>query len=215
MICVSIAEDSVDRCLKALNGLDMAEIRMEGMSLSGKDIHEMFSQPVKLVATCRPGRMPDEKRMTYLMDAIHAGASYVDVEIESDAAWKREIVKAAQRRGCQVIMSFHDFEKTPGLESLKKIVSQCFGEGADIAKIACMVRSEQDNARLLGLLGMKRNKNKLLVVGMGEKGKITRIIAPFFGSPFSYASLSRGKETAEGQISKENLETVIRGIRNA
>lgn len=215
MICVSIAENSVDHCLKALNGLDLAEIRMEGMSLSRNDIQEMFSQPVKLIATCRPGRMPDEKRMTCLIDAIHAGASYVDIEIESDGAWKREIMKAAQNQGCQVIMSFHDFEKTPGLERLKRIIAQCFREGADIAKIACMVRSEQDNARLLGLLGSKRYTNKLVVVGMGEKGKITRIVAPFFGSLFSYASRSQGRETAEGQITKENLEAITRGVRDA
>lgn len=215
MICVSIAESSVRGCLKALNGLDLAEIRMEGMDLTRNDIQRIFSQPVKLIATCRPGRILDEKRMEHLLYAIHAGASYVDVEIESDGAWKREIIKTAGRKECQVIMSFHDYEKTPGLERLKAVVSRCFSEGADIVKIACMVRSEQDNARLLGLLNRRQHKNKLIVIGMGEKGKITRIVAPFFGSLFSYASLSPGKETAEGQITKENLEAITRGVRDA
>jgi 3-dehydroquinate dehydratase-1 len=215
MICVSIAENSVDRCLKALNGLDLAEIRMEGMNLTRSDIQSIFSQPVKLIATCRPGFIPDEKRMEHLLDAIHAGASYVDVEIESDGFWKKEVIKTARRRGCQVIISFHDYEKTPGLEMLKGAISRCFSEGADIAKIACMVRSEQDNARLLGLLGRRKYKNKLIVIGMGEKGKITRIVAPFFGSLFSYASLSQGKETAEGQIAKKILEKITKGVRDA
>jgi 3-dehydroquinate dehydratase-1 len=215
MICVSIAEHSVGCCLEALSGLDLAEIRMEDMSLAEGDIQRIFSQPLKLIATCRPGHSSDEIRMQYLVSAIRAGASYVDVEIESESAWKREIIQEAQRRRCQVIMSFHDYEKTPGLERLKAIISQCFAEGADIAKIACMVRSEHDNARLLGLLTRRQHRNKLLVIGMGEKGKITRIVAPFFGSPFSYASLSKGKETAEGQIAKESLEAMMRGISDA
>jgi hypothetical protein len=57
MICVSIAEDSVDRCLKALNGLDLAEIRMVGMSLSERHSRGVFP-PVKLV----PHADPDECR---------------------------------------------------------------------------------------------------------------------------------------------------------
>jgi len=215
MICVSIAEHSVERCLEALDGLDLAEIRMEDMSLTSDYIKRIFSQPLKLIATCRPGHSPDKRRMQYLVGAIRAGASYVDVEIESDSVWKREIIKTARRQGCQVIISFHDHEKTPGLERLKAIISQCFAEGADIAKIACMVRSEQDNARLLGLLNRRKHDKKLLVIGMGEKGKITRIVAPFFGSPFSYASLSQGKETAEGQITKESLEAITRGVCDA
>jgi 3-dehydroquinate dehydratase-1 len=215
MICVSTAEQSVGSCLQALEGLDFAEIRMEGMKLIKNDIQRIFSQPVKLIATCRPGHTSDGIRMQYLKDAIQAGASLVDIEIESENAWKREVIHTARRQGCQVIISFHDYEKTPGLERLKATISQCFAEDADIAKIACMVRSEQDNARLLGLLDGRKHDKKLLVIGMGEKGKITRIVAPFFGSPFSYASLSHGKETAEGQITKENLEAMMRGISDA
>ena len=45
---------------------------------------------------------------------------------------------------------------------------------------------------------------------MGNKGRITRIAAPLLGSPFTFASLSKGKETAEGQIEKDILEQMMR-----
>jgi 3-dehydroquinate dehydratase I len=215
MICVSIAKQSAGSCLEALEGLTFAEIRMEGMNIAMKDIQQIFSQPMKLIATCRSGRLTDETRKSFLLDAIQTGASYVDIEIESKSTYKMEVIEAARRKGCQVIISFHNYEKTPGLERLRAIISQCFAEGADVAKIACRVRSERDNARLLGLYSWKQVGKKLLVVGMGDKGKITRIMAPFLGSPFSYAALSEGQETADGQITKEKLETVMRDISDA
>ena len=86
-------------------------------------------------------------------------------------------------------------------------------EGADIAKIACKVHSERDNIRLLGLLDREKSGGELVVVGMGEQGRITRIVAPFLGSPFTYASLAEGKETAVGQVSKNKLENIMRLIR--
>lgn len=215
MICVSISECSAGRCLEALEGLDFAEIRMEGMNLAMEDIQQIFSQPVKLIATCRPGYLPDRTRKSFLLDAIQAGTSYVDIEIESESAYKMEIIEAARRKGCQVIISFHNYMRTPGLERLRAIISQCFAEGADVAKIACRVLSEGDSARLLGLYSRKQMEKKLLVVGMGEKGKITRIMAPFLGSPFSYAARTAGQETADGQIPKERLEAIMRAIHDA
>ena len=106
-------------------------------------------------------------------------------------------------------MSFHDYAKTPARHELEGIVDACFEAGADIVKIACMAHSETDNARLLGLLDDSR---KVVVIGMGRKGRITRIVAPLLGSPFTFASLSKGKETAAGQIDRKALEGLLRNL---
>jgi 3-dehydroquinate dehydratase-1 len=135
----------------------------------------------------------------------------VDIEVESDAQFRNAILEKARSLGCQVIVSYHNFKKTPKKSNLEHIISQCFESGADVAKIACMVHSEKDNALLLGLLNEER---PLVVVGLGEKGKICRIAAPFLGSPFTYASLSKGKETAEGQLDWETLQQIIQALKN-
>ena len=215
MICVSIAEPTVERCLRALKGLEFAEIRMEGMILTADGIKEIFGQPLSLIATCRPGDLDDGRRKKLLIGAIAAGADYVDVEVESDSSYRKAIIEAARARRCRVIISFHDYEKTPALDRLRQITALCFSEGADMAKIACRIRSERDNARLLGLLDGEGFEQKVIVVGMGEKGKITRMAAPFLGSPFTYASLMQGRETAKGQIEKGRLENIMRSIHGA
>jgi 3-dehydroquinate dehydratase-1 len=212
MICVSLDEQYSANYLTLLTKACFAEVRMDRMTLSLDDVKTIFSHPATLIATYRPGNVDDRTRRSYLFAAIEAGAAYVDVEVDSDNAYKKEIVKKARSKGCTVIISFHDHEKTPEEEELRDIVSLCFREGARIAKVACMVNSPADNARLLGLLGREDLKGKLVVVGMGEKGRITRVAAPLLGSPFTFASLAKGKETAEGQIEKERLEEIMRLI---
>lgn len=215
LICVSIAEDSVDDCLRALRNLDFAEVRIDLMKLSKKDVRRIFSLGKRLIATCRSGRMTDEARKALLTEAIEAGASYVDVELESSDSFRRDIIERARARGCEVILSYHDFNRTPNRKELEHIVDSCFGSGADIAKIACKVNSEMDNARLLGLLDSER---RLVIAGMGERGRMTRVIAPLLGAEFTFASLSEGKETGEGQIGRKALEEMMhwlgRGLKN-
>ncbi|MBU0532820.1 type I 3-dehydroquinate dehydratase [Candidatus Micrarchaeota archaeon] len=191
MICVSIANKED---LKVLKSLELAEIRMDKMDLNDGEIKELFSMPVKLIATCR-GNSKE------LLKAIHAGAAFIDIELGED----KEIITAARKQGCKVIVSHHDFNGTPKREELESIVEKCFEAKADIAKIACKINSEEDNARLLGLLDSEK---EIIVVGMGGKGKITRIIAPLIGSPFTFAALEKGKETAEGQMTLDEMKKI-------
>lgn len=207
MICVSIAESTAGECLKALAGLAFAEIRMDRMQLTVNDVRDIFSAGIDLIATCRPGAFSEDERKQLLIAAIEAGGAYVDIEVESDESFKREIIEKARSRSCAVIISFHDYERTPESEELLGIVSRCFESGGDIAKIACRVNSERDNARLMGLLDS--DGGDIIVIGMGEKGRITRIVAPLLGSPFTYAASARGKETADGQLDRETLEKYL------
>lgn len=212
MICVSIAETDVEKCIEALAGLEMAEIRLDMVKLGvgnarSTAIKKIFSQPLKLIATCRPGSCSEEDREKIIIEAIGAGASFVDVEVEGKDEYKKKIVQKARASGCKVIISFHDYKKTPSAAELSQIVDWCFQSGADIAKIACIVHTDKENARLLSLLD---NERKMIVIGMGMKGRITRIVAPMLGSVFTFASREKGKETAEGQMTKDELEQRIR-----
>lgn len=211
MICVSITEETFEKCLYALKGIDFAEIRIDKMAVEVEDVKKIFNQHPKLIATCRPGRVDDKKRKELLLVAIEAGAAFVDVEVESDDEYKNTIIEKARSAGCRIIVSYHNFEKTPQRVELEHILNWCFDSGADIAKIACRVNSEKDNARLLGLLNETRS---LVVVGIGDKGKISRVVAPLLGSPFTYASLIAGKETAEGQIDKETLKRIFQTLKD-
>jgi 3-dehydroquinate dehydratase I len=206
MICVSVAEESLAGCLAAVKDITFGEIRVDRTALTAADVGVLFSSHPNLIATCRPGTLPDDLRKTLLLVAIDAGAAFVDVEVDAPDGYREEIEARAGSRGCAVIVSFHDHEGTPDRQALDRVVSECFRKGADIAKIACMAHTGADNARLLGLLDDKR---KIVVIGMGEKGKITRLVAPLLGSPFTFASVASGKETADGQIDHKMLQRAL------
>lgn len=212
MICISISEKDKARLIERLSGVDLAEVRLEALSPTVDDVKEIFSQPARLVATMRPGHHSDEERLMILAAAIDAGAAYVDIELESSTIVREGVLAAARKNGCEVIVSYHDFERTPDQERLRKIVDDCFAVGADIAKIACLTNSRADAARILGLLD---GDKPVIAIGMGKLGRITRVAAPLLGSPFTYASQGEGQGTAEGQIEARELRTILAEIENA
>jgi 3-dehydroquinate dehydratase-1 len=217
MICLCIGNPSVALCLELLPAVELAEIRLDGADLSPNEIRRIFTLHANLIATFRPKVGDDalEKRKMALLTAVEAGAAYVDIEIEAGAEYKKEIVQTARQHECQVILSYHNYENTPSKKHLETIIEQCFSQGADIAKIACQVHSEADSARILSLYDYpgQLHQGKITAIGMGEKGKITRLAAPLLGAPFTYASQSTGKETAPGQLDKETLEKIFGWLR--
>jgi 3-dehydroquinate dehydratase type I len=211
MICVSLADIDAEECLKILRDMDFAEIRIDRIEADIEDIKRIFSSHPRLIATFRPGSAAEEQREYFLLTAIETGAAYVDIEFEANSGYKKRIIERARAKGCRVIISYHDFEKTPDKAELGKIIDSSFDAGADAVKIACRVNSKKENARLLSLL---ENERPLVVVGLGEKGKISRAAAPFLGGLFTYASAEKGKETAEGQMDKKTLEHIYRLLKN-
>jgi len=211
MICVSLKEKNTGLCLKALSKLSFAEIRLDQISLSQKDVKKIFSSHPKLIATCRPGNYSESKRKDLLIEAVQAGAAFVDMEIGTRENVLREVMQKALKHDCKVILSFHDFCGTPSLKRLQQLINIGFSRGADIVKIACHIQTKQENSRLLGLL---QDKRPVVVIGLGKKGRITRISSVFCGSPFTYASLAKGKETAEGQLDKKTLQSMFMRIHH-
>ena len=173
-ICVSLAETNADSFARSLMrlqayGMDLAEIRIDALEASEQTpekIRRIFSQPIRLIATCRPDRIHEDLRKTLLLAAIDCKAAYVDIEVDATEGYRKEILDKARTASCKSIISYHDFHKTPSREELDRVMKQCLGSGADMVKISCMVNSARDSARLLGLLdcGMP-----LIILGMGEK----------------------------------------------
>ncbi|MDD8015829.1 MAG: type I 3-dehydroquinate dehydratase [Acidobacteriota bacterium] len=215
MICVSLGLDSVSGCLKALEDIEFAEIRLDLMDVRPADIPALFSAGRRLIATCRPGKKNDGERKELLLECIRNGAAYVDIEDDAGDGYRTCLLRAAGRMGTRAIVSYHDFDAVPPRLDLENIIQKCLGYGADYVKIACRAPSPSDAARLLGLLGEPRMKDRLIVVGMGESGRIVRILAPFLGSPFTYASLSPGAETAPGQLSADTLAGIYERLEGA
>jgi len=213
MICVSLAGSSVDEILESLKTLEFAEIRLDKSGLAEGEVRRLFSSSkVPLIATCRPGTMPDPDRFKLLRAAIDSGAAYVDVEIGNPPDLMADLLSLAKEKQCRFIISRHYYQETPMRLVLQQAIDEAFDRGADIAKLVCQVKNFQDCSRLLSLYELKKN---ILALGLGKIGVLTRIAGPFLGAPFTYASLAPGKETAEGQPDFETLKSILALLEHA
>ena len=210
MICISISDKNQERCLSLLTEAEMAEIRLDLTEFDDNEIRNVFVFPKPLIATFRPGDYDDDERMEKLKLAIEAGAQYVDIEIESEEGYRDELVNFARKRQCQVIISYHNFDATPQQNELRKIVNTCFEYNADIAKIATLVKNDREIAALFSLYDINKN---VLAIGMGEKGKVTRVMAPFLGAPFTFAAPDKGDNTAPGQLTYSRMKEMIKQLQ--
>lgn len=204
MICVSLALSSFSELLAATRECAFAEIRLDLTNLSKAEVQEVFRSKSRLIATCRPGQLRDVDRARLLETAIESGAAYVDVEDDSDQAWLERIISSAREHGCKVIASYHNFEETPTVEFLSARIAEGLRKvQADLFKVACLVNTPRDNARLLGLLD---SDEPLVVMGMGPLSAITRVGALCAGAPFVYAARTASETTAPGQVARAELQ---------
>lgn len=143
-------------------------------------------------------------------------ADLVDIELsagsragkEGEAALK-EAVCRIRRQGMAVVMSSHDFEKTPDSKVLMDRFF-CMEElGADILKIAVMPKSREDVLALLSVTSQMANQTvcPLITMAMGPLGVVSRMAGEAFGSAVTFASA--GAASAPGQIDAGKLRQVL------
>jgi 3-dehydroquinate dehydratase type I len=208
MICVSVGDISQIEEATRL-GADLIELRLDLIERDPGTIFPLLPEKVRTVVTCRPGAFGDRQRSEYLMASVELGASYIDIEVESSDRYASPIVSHALGKGAEVIVSFHDFRGTPARAELRRIMEQCADRGGEIVKIATQVVSRDDIFNLLSLYDIPGRK---VVIGMGPLGRITRVMAPYLGSEFTFASIGGGGETAPGQLSLEQLKEIYNVI---
>lgn len=240
MICTVIHNRTFENILGVLERCEMAEIRLDSCRLTSRQMEEIFSSDVPLVATCRiselmkndPSLQDDsmtvasreikaaqiaEKR---LCQAIEAGARYVDVEIEAPKQMSKRVRNAAHENGTVFIRSCHDFEGTPSLDTLRALVVKCHYHGADMVKIATMSHSADDVERVLSLYDWCSDMQGtdmadladggLIAFCMGEEGRESRLECLRCGAPFTYAALDKDM-AAPGQWPASEMASAIYG----
>jgi 3-dehydroquinate dehydratase type I len=210
MICIPLGGIEFEECMIMARKEAFVEFRFDLLMLSLEQVREAVKAANSCIATCRPGKMDGTDREEILKTAILSGADYVDIEVESDRAFMNEIIRSAKTHNTAIIISYHNFEETPAQAELEQIVSDCREAGADVVKVACQVNHAGD---LQNLFKLYNRDLRMVVIGMGEKGIISRIAAPLLGAEFTFAAAEAGQETAPGQISKDKLLSIIEQIQ--
>jgi 3-dehydroquinate dehydratase I len=205
MICVSLANIDFQECMKAINKAEYAEVRIDQLDLSEEQLKSLFSIKKKSIATCRPGKFDDARRLELLKLSIDSGAGYVDIEYEAKAEYRKELVEHARANHIFIIISYHNFDKTPSAKAMNDIIEQSVKWGANRTKITTMATLPTDCVRVMALY--EKNKN-IIAFCMGQMGTITRAAAPLLGAEFTYASLEPKLATAPGQLAVDEMKDI-------
>lgn len=201
-ICVPIFEKTYKTVIQAAKnsfeaGADLVEFRIDAMDYPNPDdvlnIIKDINHP--LIATNRKideggfFKGSESERTEILLTAAKH-ADIIDIELETDLDHMNKVIKASKF----TIISYHDFKKTPPLDFLLDVVSRERKLG-DIAKFAVMPKNISDTLVVLNVLSQVE---KTVGIAMGDIGKYTRVVAPLFGSPITFASLDN--ISAPGQL---------------
>jgi 3-dehydroquinate dehydratase I len=228
-ICVPLVAKTADEAVEQIKRLaakqpDIIEVRLDyinrenpdeypGGGLSWKDI-DPFLQSLKGVVPDIPFlvtyRTKEEggARSQYTGAVSNTLTAIIksDVTVLMDIEWtfplQTKHITNAHEKGIQIVISYHDFEKTPPKAELLRIIREMSETGADVVKIAVMPRTPEDCLNLLAATYEAKQtfmQDKLIAtMAMGALGSYTRLAAPLYGSCMTFAV---GEEaSAPGQI---------------
>jgi len=211
---------TVRRALEA--GADLLEIRVDSfkerdiscLERSFKRLRSFTSRrKIPIILTVRSKREGgvlslSGRERAEIFNNLIPFADIIDLELSSSGELKN-VLKSAHRRGKTVIISYHNFGSTPGINVLKGIVKKGQDAGADIVKIATKARGREDVRTLAGLL--LSSPGRLIVIAMGRYGAASRVFFPMLGSIVTYGSITGA--SAPGQIPVSALKEAFLDYR--
>ncbi|GAB4843548.1 hypothetical protein Ancab_013511 [Ancistrocladus abbreviatus] len=216
LICVPIVADTVEKMLIDMSkakvvGADLVEIRLDYLKVFDprQDLRNLITRsPLPTLFTFRPkwegGQYDgdDNSRLEVLRLAMELGANYIDIEYQVAHEFNGSI-HGKKPDNFKVIVSSHNYQKTPPVEDLGDLVVKIQSTGADIVKIATTALDINDVARIFQV--MVHSEVPVIGLVMGEKGLISRILAPKFGGFLTFATLEPGIVSAPGQPTIRDL----------
>lgn len=185
-------------------------------------IIDIIGKNMPVLATIRTKAEGGESDISYddyayfYRELIKTGSvDIIDIELSmlyKDSVRSRivsDLIQYAHDHGVRVLLSSHDFKKTPPEDEMLKKLAIMQSEGADIAKIAVMPDSAKDVLALLSASEKCKTFMKIPVVtiSMGKPGLISRFSGEIFGSCITFGMC--GKGSAPGQIDVDELKYVL------
>jgi 3-dehydroquinate dehydratase/shikimate dehydrogenase len=195
-------------------GYELRLDHLQDFSQFESQLHQMLMRAhlPQTIATCRmaaaggmfQGTLAEQAAI--LSAAVRAGCQWVDVEIES--VQKTGGVLLKDLRPAMIIVSYHDFLKTPPMASTLRRMARL---PVQVVKIATQGRYLRDNLQHHRLLKAHGRRNpRLVALAMGASGIPSRLLSLLWGSAFTYASPLNHSPAASGQIPAEVMRSVYR-----
>ena len=194
-VCVAITAETTAELRERrdrVEGADLIELRIDHVS-DPSAAGALGGRRTPVIFTCRASweggkfRGTEEERKRLLAEAQALGAEYIDIEW---SAGFDDLIAA--HRGQGVVISLHDFTGVPA--DLANRAAHMRATGAEVVKLAV---TPTRLSQCLDLIPLARDAGSpTVVIGMGEAGVPSRILAARFGSAWTYC----GDGVAPGQV---------------
>jgi 3-dehydroquinate dehydratase/shikimate dehydrogenase len=211
-ICLCLAAETIEEDLRIAEEhrgrFDLLELRVDRLNatetgLAGRLPGAVGCPVILTIRRTREGGKfagEERERLALLMKLADAGFGYVDLEEDLHAP---ELEARVTGRGGRIIRSIHDLTGVPS--DLARRMQGLAHHPGEVPKAALLPKSAGDLARLLAAFESLRGMEKILL-GMGEIGFPTRVLAPKLGSLLCYASAARA-QAAPGHVDPFTLES--------
>ena len=154
----------------------------------------------------------EQERLRYLCAVIASSSAamydYIDVECDvMRSSLGEQVAAAAHARAMTIIRSMHNMRG--GAEQLREYIDRCASHSDEIPKVAVMIDSSLALARFMQELLQFRANNPdraAIILGMGEYGIATRLVARKYGLLLSYCSVADTAHRPPGHISPEEMD---------
>lgn len=191
-LVVTVYEETCSSAIAAIRAIelphDMVEVRAEKFaSIDYAGLRAATAKPI--IVTVRGGITP--------VEALERGMDYIDVEWPN----RPEVPE-------RTVYSHHDYE---GMHDVEAILREMWARGCAHTKLAATPRTFGENERLLQLLGQAEAR-PTSVIGMGERGLYSRILAPFIGSELAF--VAAGAIAAPAQLTLQRAHEIY-GVERA
>jgi 3-dehydroquinate dehydratase I len=221
-ICVSIGpedaksiEKEADRAFQL--GADYVEIRFDFLNPdhlpaalnAAKGIRDrtVFTLRAKSEGGMFSGS--EENRLHWLYRLVELEPMLIDVELDT-LKKNDELADFLERKKSPLLVSWHDFEKTPPSDYIADVLSE-MRTYSNYVKIVTTAHNIEDSLRLLELYETAIGLSPIFFA-MGDAGVISRLLCNIIGNaPFTYASL--GKNIAPGQLTVQQMKKLYIKMR--
>ena len=220
-VCVSVPPRTVDEAFKLIRKAeaqhaDLIEVRLDYLTNYDQIAKIPSCSKTPLIATNKSatqhGRFSgtETERQKILVNAAKNGFTYVDVDLGTPK--QTGLIRKLHTAGAKVIVSFHDFEQTPPVSELGKVLDEEVAVGADVCKIITTAQTVKDNLTTLNFVSEASKKVKLVCFVMGDLGQHSRLVSPVFGAFFTFACLSEKRKTAKGQLTLQEMNSAYEAL---
>lgn len=198
--CISVSNrNNLDEIFKNIPSNSFIEYRLD-VHFSLSEIKKIIENYLAIITL----KVFDEKYYENLFQIIDLLPEFIDIDFNYSQNYLNEILNYTREKNVKSILSYHCEHEFYEQKQIKDLIKKMLSFSPDIVKFVFKLKNSSSSDTLMNLYG-EIPKEKIILFGVGENFKHTRIEALKRGAPFMYFYHPSLGKTAEGQFSIDEI----------